>query len=540
MRKLRCAVYTRKSTEEGLEQDFNSLDAQYEACAAYVSSQRHEGWTLVRERYDDGGFSGGTLERPGLKRLLADVEARKVDVIVVYKVDRLTRALSDFARIVDVLDSRDASFVSITQSFNTTTSMGRLTLNVLLSFAQFEREVIAERVRDKVAASRRKGIWMGGSPPLGYEVQDRKLVVNDVDAATVRHIFRRYVELGCGSLLLAELRREEIKTKARAGRGGVHFGRGSIYYLLTNRSYLGEARHKTNWYPGEHSAIIGPELWAQVQAKLVVNRVSQAREKAKTRRSVLAGILYDQDGRRMVPSHTKRRGRAYRYYVTDQSFATPAAPALRVPAWDVEQAVLSRVRSFLSSNSELKAKLGIECASELSRVAASAEIAGGRLQENIGPEKLIGRVELTERSLTIGLRGDLLADTLNRPSECAGELILWARVSRVRRGKEIKLVLGEGAKHTEPQSQLLSVLREAAEAKRLIDSSAGVSLSAIAAKAGRCRANLAALYRIAHLSPEIVVTILDAACPTHLTKRALLAADLPANWTEQQRLLFRN
>jgi DNA invertase Pin-like site-specific DNA recombinase len=300
---VRCAIYTRKSTEEGLDQEFNSLDAQYEACTAYVTSQRHEGWTLNRERYDDGGFSGGNMDRPALKRLLGDVEAGRVDTILVYKVDRLTRALSDFAKIVDVLDARGASFVSITQAFNTTTSMGRLTLNVLLSFAQFEREVISERVRDKIAASRKKGMWMGGSVPLGYDLQDRKLVVNEAEAETVRHIMRRYTELRCGRLLLAELKEKGVLTKQRPERGGGQFQRGSLFYLLNNRTYLGEVQHRGTFYPGEHERIVGQQLWEAVQTALADSRTSERRRATCKSPSLLVGLVFDELGRRMQPSH---------------------------------------------------------------------------------------------------------------------------------------------------------------------------------------------------------------------------------------------
>ena len=273
---LRCAIYTRKSTEEGLDQEFNSLDAQREACAAYIVSQRHEGWQLVPDHYDDGGISGGTMERPGLKRVLDDVRSGKVDVIVVYKVDRLTRALSDFAKIVDILDEAEASFVSITQAFNTTTSMGRLTLNVLLSFAQFEREVISERVRDKVAASKAKGMWMGGCVPLGYRVEARKLIEDKIEAVTVRHIFERYLEIGAVPALLEDLRESGVLTKRQAmrdgsSRGGQAFSRGGLYYFLKNRIYRGEIVHHDKVYAGEHQAIVTAALFDAVQEQLAVN-----------------------------------------------------------------------------------------------------------------------------------------------------------------------------------------------------------------------------------------------------------------------------
>ncbi|WP_246692739.1 recombinase family protein [Methylobacterium sp. WL64] len=299
--RLRCAVYTRKSSEEGLEQTFNSLDAQREACVAYVASQRHEGWQLLPALYDDGGYSGGTMERPALKRLLADVAAGKIDVVVVYKVDRLTRALSDFAKIVEVLDRRGASFVSVTQAFNTTSSMGRLTLNVLLSFAQFEREVTGERIRDKIAASKRKGMWMGGLPPLGYDVAERKLVVNAAEAETVRLIFRRYCCLRSVRLLAAELAQAGIHSKARRAVDGGNFGgqplgRGALYAMLANRLYRGEVVHKGEAYPGEHVAIVDVELFAEAQAILALNRVERDEGVRAEAPSLLAGLVYDAAG----------------------------------------------------------------------------------------------------------------------------------------------------------------------------------------------------------------------------------------------------
>src|SRR6188474_766957 len=276
-RKLRCAVYTRKSTEEGLEQEFNSLHAQREACEAYVASQRSEGWALVREPYDDGGFSGGTLERPALKQLLGDIEEGLIDVVVVYKIDRLSRSLMDFSKLVDVFDRAGVTFVSVTQSFNTTTSMGRLTLNILLSFAQFEREVTGERIRDKIAASKKKGMWMGGQPSLGYDVKDKKLIVNKTEAETVRHIFRRYVELKSVRLLKADLDAAGIVSKARTAADGSRYGqkplaRGALYLMLQNRIYRGETVHKDKAYPGEHEALVDEVLWNEVQALLASNR----------------------------------------------------------------------------------------------------------------------------------------------------------------------------------------------------------------------------------------------------------------------------
>lgn len=340
---LRCAVYTRKSTEDGLEQVFNSLDAQYEACAAYASSQRHEGWAVVPERYDDGGFSGGNMHRPGMERLLDDVAAGKVNIILVYKIDRLTRSLADFAKIVDVLDKAGASFVSITQSFNNTTSMGRLTLNMLLSFAQFEREVTGERIRDKIAASKRKGLWMGGPVPLGYSIEARKLVVDQAEADLVRHIYQRYLDLASAVELADELNRHGYRTKVQQRtsgphRGGCLFQRGTLYHLLRNRIYLGQMVHKGECFPGEHSAIIETGLWDAVQEKLKANASGTSRRLRSQQPSLLVGLVFDGQGRAMTPSHATKPGRRYRYYVT-RSEQLDGAPAWRVSAHDLERLV---------------------------------------------------------------------------------------------------------------------------------------------------------------------------------------------------------
>ncbi len=318
---VRCAIYTRKSSDEGLEQDFNSLDAQREACTAYITSQKGEGWKLAPDRYDDGGISGGTLERPGLKKLLDDIESGKVDLIVVYKVDRLTRSLADFAKLVDRFDSTGASFVSVTQAFNTATSMGRLTLNVLLSFAQFEREVTAERIRDKIAASKKKGLWMGGLAPLGYDPRDRTLVINEAEAETVRTIFRLYLELGNVRRLKAETNRLGLVSKKRSRAngikyGGVAFSRGRLHHLLSNPVYVGEIRHKTLTYPGQHPAIIDRETFEAVRAKLHANtRGTKAGDTTATS-SPLAGKFTDETGDRLTPSHAVRRGNYARKLVT--------------------------------------------------------------------------------------------------------------------------------------------------------------------------------------------------------------------------------
>jgi site-specific DNA recombinase len=344
VRKLRCAVYTRKSSEEGLEQEFNSLHAQRESCEAYIASQKSEGWVLVPDRYDDGGISGATLERPALQRLLADIEARRVDVVVVYKIDRLSRALMDFAKLVEVFDRHGVTFVSVTQAFNTTTSMGRLTLNILLSFAQFEREVIGERIRDKFAASRARGMWMGGHPPLGYDVKDRKLVVNGAEAATVRMIFERFLTVGSATLLARDLRAEGVTTKR-----GKPIDKGDLYKLLNNRVYLGEAVHKGTAYPGEHSAIIDQALWDRVRAILATKAPTRAGRTRCQTPALLRGLIFGPTGCAMTPTHTRRRGKLYRYYVSMDVIkqGPDACPVRRVPAGEIEAAVIDQVRALI-------------------------------------------------------------------------------------------------------------------------------------------------------------------------------------------------
>ena len=342
--KVRCAIYTRKSSEEGLDMEFNSLDAQREACAAYILSQKPEGWVAVADRYDDGGISGGTLERPALKRLIADIEFGKVDVVVVYKIDRLSRSLMDFAKLVEVFERRGVTFVSVTQSFNTTTSMGRLTLNILLSFAQFEREVIGERIRDKVAASRRKGMWMGGYVPLGYRVENRKLLVNEEEAASVRRIFERFVKLGSIKLLMRELQAANIRS-----RRGYMLDKGALYKLLNNRVYIGEAVHKGEAYPGEHEAIISADLWRRTHAIMGESPRMRANQTRLSGPSLLRGLIFSPNGDAMSPSHTRKGDRLYRYYVTQSVLkrGPGTCPVGRIPAAEIEMAVIEQLRGFL-------------------------------------------------------------------------------------------------------------------------------------------------------------------------------------------------
>ena len=355
---VRCAIYTRVSSDQGLEQDFNSLDAQREAAEAYIKSQAHEGWRLHRGHYDDGGFSGGSMERPALRKLLADLADGRIDVVVVYKVDRLTRSLADFAKLVEIFDAHKASFVSVTQSFNTTSSMGRLTLNVLLSFAQFEREVTGERIRDKIAASKKKGIWMGGVVPLGYRVKARKLVVDETEAETVRLIYRRYLELRSLPALQRELRAQQIKTRLRvlsSGRtiGGGALTNGPLAYLLRNRLYLGELNHRGASYPSDHPAIVGRDLFDAVQATIAANRNRQDNRKTKSG-ALLMGRIVDDRGRPMSPAHTTKNGIRYRYYVASalvQGRSGEAVHMRRLSAPEVETIVLDAVRQRLPSRS---------------------------------------------------------------------------------------------------------------------------------------------------------------------------------------------
>jgi site-specific DNA recombinase len=404
---MRCAIYTRKSSEEGLEQSFNSLDAQREAGEAFVLSQRHEGWRTLPARYDDGGYSGGTMERPGLKQLLEDVQANKINVVVVYKVDRLTRSLSDFAKIVEALDAKAVSFVSVTQQFNTTTSMGRLTLNILLSFAQFEREVTGERIRDKIAASKKKGMWMGGPIPLGYDLEARKLIPHSAEAELVRNIFALYVKLGCVLKLLAHLNRENIKTKAwvtKAGAriGGASFARGHLYYLLRNRLYIGEIRHRDKWYPGAHPGIVPRELWDKVQAQLDSNLRIQRKRAREHSSSLLTGLIEDGEGNRFTPSFTIKRGRRYRYYVSQAVIQNPAGQRsgpTRLPAHEIESRVAERLQAFLRSDAQV-----------FDELSATAESPAVLHQLVAGAKKLAARLPLLPAD---DLR-DLLACILQR------------------------------------------------------------------------------------------------------------------------------
>jgi site-specific DNA recombinase len=387
---VRCAIYTRVSTEHGLDQEFNSLDAQYDAASAYIKSQAHAGWTLIRSRYDDGGYSGGSTDRPDLQRLLDDIRSRKIDVIVVYKVDRLTRSLADFAKLVELFDAHGVSFVSVTQQFNTTTSMGRLTLNVLLSFAQFEREVTSERIRDKIAASKRKGLWVGGTLPLGYEMKDGKIAVVEEEAELVRSIFRRYLELGSVNELLRDLKKRNIRTKTRllstgATRGGIPFGRGALYYLLSNHFYVGEVKYKNEILPGEQPPIMDRALFEAVRQKSLVQWSHRTIVRNKSDH-LLAGLLFDDAGHRMIPTHATKAGVRYRYYVSTpvlhgEAKTASAGSVSRVPAADIEDAIVKSLKEHLAANQGKSAAgtLPLGDRSDLSQLVAGIVVHSDRL-----------------------------------------------------------------------------------------------------------------------------------------------------------------
>ncbi|MBF0562264.1 MAG: recombinase family protein [Alphaproteobacteria bacterium] len=423
--KVRCAIYTRKSSEEGLDMEFNSLDAQREACAAYIASQKAEGWLELPERYDDGGFSGGTLERPALKRLLTDIQNNRVDVVVVYKIDRLSRALMDFAKLVDVFDAHKVTFVSITQSFNTTTSMGRLTLNILLSFAQFEREVIGERIRDKFAASRRKGMWMGGNPPLGYDVVNRKLVVNEPEAELVRLIFRRFVELGSVGDLMRELaaaghRAKSWTTQDGKERKGGPIDRQALYGYFANRVYLGEAVHKGVAYPGEHEAIIDRDTWGRVHTIISDNTRARGPKPRTESPALLKGLLYGPAGTAMTPTYTRKNGKIYRYYVSQTALRTSygACALSTVPAGEIESTVIAQLRTLLRTP-EIIVRTWKQAANDGDRLPESEVTAALRsldpLWDQLFPAEQSRLVRLLIARATIdtdGVRIDLRTDGL--------------------------------------------------------------------------------------------------------------------------------
>jgi DNA invertase Pin-like site-specific DNA recombinase len=544
---LRCAVYTRKSTEEGLEQAFNSLDAQREACEAYVLSQTHEGWVALASRYDDGGFSGGNMDRPGLQALMRDIDRGLVDVVVVYKVDRLTRALADFAKIVERFDKRGVSFVSVTQAFNTTSSMGRLTLNVLLSFAQFEREVTSERIRDKLAASRRKGMWMGGRAPFGYGFHDRKLQPDPDDAAIVRRMFTRYLELGSVRALKDELKAEGIVSKAwvsRHGnpRGGTSFDRGALYYLLQNRIYVGEIRHKAERHKGLHEAIVPKDLFELVQARLADGRGRQPGAARSSVKHPLAGLLWDDQGHRMSPTHGQKAGQRYRYYVSRGLLNGRAASAItRIPAEPIEALILDRLHRLIGSSPF---------------VASTADAAptGPSLVRSLVDRIVLGRdtiaIRLYREQLEIRLaehaaeqhphRKIPTLDALRRRIDAADQLLeegdhldLVIAARPVKRGvaPTIERPDGESAS-TKPRHDPI-LLKAIARAHGWLDMllrGEAKNVRAVAARAGVSDGYVSRTIALAFLSPADLALALAGRQPAAFTVDRLTRDDLPIAW----------
>jgi site-specific DNA recombinase len=472
--RLRCAIYTRKSSEEGLEQSFDSLDAQREACEAFVKSQKHEGWQLIATHYDDGGFSGGNMDRPALKQLMADIQAGKVSVVVVYKVDRLTRSLTDFAKLVEQFDKFGVSFVSVTQQFNTTTSMGRLTLNVLLSFAQFEREVTGERIRDKIAASKKKGMWMGGTVPLGYTAQDRKLIVNEPEAVTVRTIFNEFLHLGTVHSLQDWLRESDIRSRA-----GNHFFRGPLYTVLRNPHYLGLIKHKKESYPGEHPAIIDRATWDKVQALLDANIRGKRRKVRATKESLFTGILFDVMGTLYTPTHANKNGRRYRYYTSqavNKKTEKSNAPA-RIPAPDVENAVVDCLLNWLQTPADLLAALRDETtvAPEgfFDRIIAQAAVAAQSCVRIAADrtqflKTVIDRVVIHPVHVEVRLRVPALVNEILGGDQPGRGFPPFASVEcpfrHVQQGRALRLIVGNTSITTDASRQ--AILKAIARARR--------------------------------------------------------------------------
>ena len=541
MKVLRCAVYTRKSTEDGLEQEFNSLEAQREACEAYIASQRHEGWNLMPNRYDDGGFSGGNMERPGLKALLADVDGGLVDVIVVYKVDRLTRSLADFAKIVERLDAKQASFVSVTQAFNTTTSMGRLTLNVLLSFAQFEREVTGERIRDKIAASKKKGLWMGGPVPLGYQVVERKLVPVANEAERVRAIMRRYLEVGSVPALIELLRDEGVVTKVQLRssgphRGGIPFARGSLFHLLKNPVYRGKIVHKGKIYDGEHEAIVDEQLWDAVQAQL--NEKAPPRKRPRNDRSdaVFNRMITDPEGRPVVPTYSAKGTRRYSFYETRKDLVRPGdPPATRFQQGAFELQVSTCLADLLADEHALQRLSKLSDAGALNAMFAQASSLGARLHRQVEAKSAL-------RSLvgTIAIRSDELEVTLNSAALGIVDQSSWTiQIPRPTRRpfREARLRLDAATTGPGANLQLVTLIADALEVQRLVLASPHLSLNQLAKQVGRCRKQMAKLLSVSWLSPRIVEAITDGSQPTTITRARLLETELPLSWDAQEALL---
>ncbi|HEU5048588.1 MAG TPA: recombinase family protein [Rickettsiales bacterium] len=528
-----CAIYTRKSSEEGLEQDFNSLHAQREACEAYIKSQKHEGWQVIKTHYDDGGFSGGNMERPALQQLLQDISEGKIDIVVVYKVDRLTRSLADFAKIIETFDKRNVSFVSVTQQFNTTSSMGRLTLNVLLSFAQFEREVTGERIRDKIAASKKKGMWMGGLAPLGYDVVHKKLVINPQEAETIRYIFTRYLELGCVRILQEEIAEKGIRSKPREkGRkyGKSILSRGTLYNMLSNPLYIGQVRHKGVTYPGQHEAIIDLALWDQVQNVLNNNAVKSGSNR-KTEASLLIGKLFDESGELLTPSHANKKGKRYRYYVSKHlttGMSNNNKVGWRLPAQEIEQAVMRVIKSILADKAAIANAL-IGAGIEGSQVSSVLE-AIGKLESN-NHNTLLQRAELHQSEISVTI---LLPATAQR----LVTIIRSVPMQMKRRGHEMRLVIGAEQFATNHDPILIKTIAQAYSWFNQLISGEATSIAAIAKEKNVSEGYIGNILPLAFLAPDIVEIIIAGKQPTDLSADALVKTiKLPVAWEAQRNIL---
>ena len=546
----RCAIYTRKSTEEGLEQDFNSLDAQHEACAAYIKSQKHEGWKALRTRFDDGGFSGGSMDRPALAKLLEAVERREVDVLVVYKVDRLTRSLPDFAKIVELFDASKVSFVSVTQQFNTTTSMGRLTLNVLLSFAQFEREVTAERIRDKVAASKKKGMWMGGPVPLGYQARDRKLVVDGEGAAIIRTIFDLYLELGTVKQIKAEADQRGLVTRTKvsgAGRitGGVPFTRGHLHKILSNPIYVGDMPHKGEVYPGEHEAIIPREQWERVQAQLSEQSVVRKYQTNAESPSLLKGLLFDETGDALRVIQAAKSDKRYRYYVSSRTVDDVAnnPGGLRLSAKNTETAVVEALSRFLKDDVELHRLLGASVFDAPVRAATSEmlrQLNNCPFQERFDlVQTLISKIVVGDARLDLTVRLYRLSERMGLKNLGVGEHALTVPIEIRRRGVERKVVIADGASNnTQADPHLCRMIAKAHQWMTELLDGRSSSIREIAAKEGLTNSDISLRLPLAFLAPDIVEAILDGRHPPELTARSLRTLrPIPESWAAQRRFL---
>lgn len=559
-RKYRCVIYTRKSTTDGLEQDFNSLDAQREACEAYITSQKSERWRLYAKTFDDGGISGGHMDRPGLQSLMEEIKHGQVDVVVVYKVDRLTRSLTDFAKLVDVFDKHDVSFVSVTQAFNTTSSMGRLTLNVLLSFAQFEREVTAERIRDKIAASKKKGMWMGGNPPLGYNNKNKKLIINPLEAKSVQLIFDLYLKLGNVALVREAVKKQGLVTKVRISsnakmRGGKEFSRGHLYHLLSNPVYVGNVKHKGEIFSGEHEGIIDQGIWEEVQTRLkanAVNRYSTVNLKAK---HMLTSLMFDPTGDRLSPSHSNKKGKVYRYYISHRLMRKKAetSDGWRLPAKHIEKLVIQQIVDLASDQTKLLNLIESHADDPqiLQELFTKALVFSTNLlqakfvEKQLILQRIIKRIDFSKSGITISVLQRKFLEQINfnldRLNDMAYEEVFEVNLPAQlkRRGVETKLIIGGGTRilHQDP-ILIQTIARAHLWFEQLILSQVS-SIREIAELENLDAGDISRTLPLAFLAPSLVKTILEGRQPAELTADALKrrSASLPLCWKQQAAIL---